>query len=152
MKERRKAPLPPKHVAGRRDFLCLFIRGGIFATLAGMLFPALTYLWPVTKSGPSSSLKEVGSMDELPVWGAKKIVVDGSVLLLIRTPDEVRAYSAICTHLGCIVGWNEQNREIVCPCHAGRFNTKGEVISGPPPRPLPSYEVTIKEGRIFLNI
>ncbi|WP_269526007.1 ubiquinol-cytochrome c reductase iron-sulfur subunit [Coraliomargarita parva] len=136
----------------RRQFLTIFVQGGIFATLAGMLIPALVYLWPVTKQGPSGGMREIGRLDDIPVGGAKKIVVDGSALLLLRTTEGVRAFSAICPHLGCLVNWDGKNAQIVCPCHAGIFDTNGQVVSGPPPRGLKAYEVILKDDRIFLKV
>lgn len=136
----------------RRDFLDLVIKGGIFTTLAGMLFPALAYLWPVMGRGPSVEMEEVGAVDDIPVWGAKKVIVGGSALMVIRTPSGFKALSAICTHLGCLVDWNNQKREIVCPCHAGVFDIEGRNVSGPPPRPLASYEVKVIDGKIFVKV
>ena len=136
----------------RRDFVDWVIRGGMFATLAGMLLPALAYLWPVTGHGPSAEMEEVGGADEIPLWGAKKVIVGGSALLVVRTPNGFKALSAICTHLGCLVDWNNQKREIVCPCHAGVFDLEGRNVSGPPPRPLAAYEVKVIDGKIFVKV
>ena len=144
-------PLPVKKMS-RRNFIDWVIRGGLLTTLAGMLFPALAYLWPVMKRGPSVGMEEIGRIDDIPLWGAKKVVIDGSALLIIRTPTAVKAFSAICTHLGCIVDWNVQKREIACPCHAGFFDTDGRVISGPPPRPLPSHSVNVVAGKILVQL
>ena len=144
-------PLLEKKMS-RRDFVDWVIKGGILATLAGMTAPALSYLWPVMKHGPTMEMEEVGRTDDIPVWGSKKVIVGGSALLLIRTPKEVKAYSAICTHLGCIVDWDDQKREILCPCHAGVFDVEGRVVSGPPPRPLPFYPVSVMDGKIFVKI
>src|SRR3989338_7135204 len=122
----------------RRDFVGWMIKGGLVTSLGAMLWPAMEYLLPVMRRGPSSDAKEVGALDEIPVWGSKKVIFAGSAVLLVRTPSEVKAFSAICTHLGCIVDWDNQKREIQCPCHAGFFDLEGRVVSGPPPRPLPS--------------
>jgi cytochrome b6-f complex iron-sulfur subunit len=60
--------------------------------------------------------------------------------------------SAICTHLGCVVGWKSSQGNIECPCHDGRFNPfNGAVISGPPPRPLPSYEVVVQNEQVYVG-
>ena len=136
----------------RRDFISWVIKGGLLTTLAGMLFPALSYLWPVTQGGPVGSSEEVGTLDEIPVWGSKKVILGGSAVLLIRTPDQVKAFSAICTHLGCLVEWNGQKKGIDCPCHAGLFDLDGRVVSGPPPRALPAHDVWVADGKIFVKL
>jgi cytochrome b6-f complex iron-sulfur subunit len=141
-----------KKEMSRRDFIDWVIKGGILATLSGMLFPALAYLWPVMGHGPKVDMEEVAALEEIPVGGSKKIVLAGSALLLIRTPQEIKAFSAICTHLGCVVDWDGLKREIVCPCHAGIFDLEGRVVSGPPPRPLPSYPVKVMNGKVFIKL
>jgi len=80
--------------------------------------------------------------------------------ILIRLPPkeaqragiEFRAYSARCTHLGCVVEYREADgRKIYCPCHAGLFDpATGNPISGPPKKPLPEVKLEIKEdGSIY---
>ncbi|OGW90864.1 MAG: hypothetical protein A3D28_06085 [Omnitrophica bacterium RIFCSPHIGHO2_02_FULL_63_14] len=136
----------------RRDFVGWILRGGLLATLAGFLAPALSYLWPVMGRGPSLEMKEVGREDEIPVWGSKKVILAGSAILLVRAPDGFRAFSAICTHLGCIVEWDGGKHEILCPCHAGIFDAEGRVVTGPPPRALPFYKVNVIDGRIYVKL
>jgi Rieske Fe-S protein len=64
--------------------------------------------------------------------------------------DEVIAISAACTHLGCIVTWDKKQQIFKCPCHGGKYNSEGEVISGPPPAPLRRHKTKIEDGRILL--
>jgi Rieske Fe-S protein len=64
--------------------------------------------------------------------------------------DEVIAISATCSHLGCIVTWDDKQQIFKCPCHDGRYNSQGQVISGPPPAPLRRHKTKIEDGRILL--
>jgi Rieske Fe-S protein len=59
--------------------------------------------------------------------------------LAVRLPDgRLVGYSAVCTHLACAVLWRREHGELQCPCHNGVFDpATGEVVAGPPPRPLP---------------
>ena len=65
--------------------------------------------------------------------------------------DKVVAISAGCTHLGCIVSWDEQQNMFKCPCHDGRFDADGNVISGPPPAALKRHPAKIDDGKILLR-
>ena len=62
------------------------------------------------------------------------------------------ALSAVCTHLGCNVRWSKETSRFACPCHAGFYNAAGEVISGPPPRPLRALETRIRDGVLEAHI
>lgn len=55
-------------------------------------------------------------------------------------------FDATCTHLGCSVQWKEEDNHFTCPCHAGIFSREGEVLEGPPPRPLVKLETKLEEG------
>ena len=61
------------------------------------------------------------------------------------------AMSNICTHLGCRVRWIANQEEFFCPCHNGVFDKDGNVVSGPPPRPLDRYETDIQDGVLFIR-
>lgn len=61
---------------------------------------------------------------------------DGSVALYRAADGTLTRLSAACTHLGCIVGWNDAEKSWDCPCHGSRFEPGGAVIQGPAVRPL----------------
>jgi menaquinol-cytochrome c reductase iron-sulfur subunit len=66
-------------------------------------------------------------------------------------PDEFIAFSLNCTHLGCPVRWEENASLFLCPCHGGVYYKNGVVAGGPPPRPLPRYNVRIRDGQVEIQ-
>ncbi|HYB19798.1 MAG TPA: ubiquinol-cytochrome c reductase iron-sulfur subunit, partial [Thermodesulfobacteriota bacterium] len=61
------------------------------------------------------------------------------------------AFSLVCTHLACTVTWRPERNEFYCPCHDGSFDPEGQVINGPPPRPLERWKVEIKGDRVIIG-
>jgi menaquinol-cytochrome c reductase iron-sulfur subunit len=60
--------------------------------------------------------------------------------------------SNVCTHLKCRVRWEDARRAFFCPCHDGLFDIDGNVISGPPPRPLDRFPHKIEKGRMTIRV
>lgn len=92
----------------------------------------------------------VGKVEELPQDGGVRVSHRGRPILLVNVEGEVRAFLAICTHEGCVVGWSDALKLIQCPCHDGRYDREGQVVSGPPPSPLLRLEVAVRDGTIYL--
>jgi Rieske Fe-S protein len=63
--------------------------------------------------------------------------------------DQFAVFDARCTHLGCPLSWNQTTNEFYCPCHGGVFNMQGNVVAGPPPRPLDRYEWKVQDGVLY---
>lgn len=136
----------------RRRFLQVSLGLAFLATLAGGLAPIVAFLWPKAGSSSSGSRVLVGPASDLPVGKGKVVNFAGKPALVINTSQGLRAFSAVCTHLGCIVKWEESKGYIQCPCHDGRFNpVTGAVISGPPPAPLPTLAVSSVGGQVFVG-
>lgn len=74
-----------------------------------------------------------------------------SVYVLTDNGREFAALSNICTHLGCRVRWIADQNQFFCPCHNAIFDKAGNVIDGPPPRPLDRYEVKIEDDQIYIK-
>jgi cytochrome b6-f complex iron-sulfur subunit len=122
------------------------------ATVGGVLYPILAYLWPPEQAGAAGGGPvDVASTADLPPGKGEVFSVNNKPVLVINTPDGYKALSATCTHLGCIVFWNEQRQVIACPCHQAYFNTNGAVISGPPPAPLATYRVQVEDDQIYVE-
>lgn len=73
-----------------------------------------------------------------------------SFYVLTEDGREYVAMSNICTHLGCRVRWIEDQDQFFCPCHNAAFDKDGEVLNGPPPRPLDQYEVKVEGDQLFV--
>lgn len=77
------------------------------------------------------------SADDLASGQAAVLKIDGRNVAAFKDEQgQVHAVSAVCSHMGCIVGWNETDRTWDCPCHGSRFEVSGEVIHGPAVKPL----------------
>ena len=71
---------------------------------------------------------------------------------VVRTTDtDVAVFDPHCTHLGCPLSWSSGAGAFVCPCHGGSFKATGEVVSGPPPRPMIRYETRMENGEVFIG-
>lgn len=92
---------------------------------------------------------ELGKASDVPV-GSGKIYPDQKVVVTQLTAGDFKAFSAICTHQGCIVSTMSKT-EIVCACHGSKFSTKdGSVVGGPAPAPLATEKVTDVGGTLKL--
>lgn len=136
----------------RRDFLKLTNRFLTVTGLAVILSPIIAFFYPSNLEEVPSEPVMVGSVDELPPGESKTVRFGRYPAIVINTSDGIRAYSAVCTHFACIVKWDLERYEIVCPCHDGFFNPyNGEVISGPPPTPLEPINIEVVDGLIYIG-
>jgi Rieske Fe-S protein len=87
---------------------------------------------------------------EIPVGGGK--IFDTQLVVVTQpTAGEYKAFSAVCTHMGCIVNQISMGR-IDCPCHGSEYSiSDGAVLAGPAPRPLPAKQIKITGDSIFLE-
>ncbi|HYC04492.1 MAG TPA: FAD-dependent oxidoreductase [Azospirillaceae bacterium] len=80
---------------------------------------------------------EVTSETAIPVGAGGVVSMGGQKVAVYKAPDgTVSRVSAVCTHLGCIVHWNEMETCWDCPCHGSHFGTDGSVLCGPASAPL----------------
>ena len=70
---------------------------------------------------------------------------------VVRTKGELFAVSQRCPHLGCLVPYCEGSGRFKCPCHGSEFDLAGEWISGPSPRGLDRFALTIAEGKVVVD-
>lgn len=118
----------------------------------------LRYIFPMQKT-PKEAFCYLMDEDELPKRGVKKAEFTfersgkkrTQMVFVTNTGSSIVALSPVCTHLGCMVVWDNNSSEFICPCHAGRYNISGDVLSGPPPRPLAKLPIKIDSGKVLVG-
>lgn len=147
----------PNDLAGRRKWLLRTLAGAVSVTVGAITYPVLAFLRP-TRNNMAAGLELVAPYrnDQLVPdadgqWPAP-FEFGGKPCLLVKTPDgTVKAFNAVCTHLECTVKFRPDKGDIFCNCHNGVFNIDGQNVSGPPPKPLEEYNVTLREEKIIVR-
>ena len=138
----------------RRSFLDLVLSTAIAGTVGSILYPIIRYLKPLPAAGPAGPV-QLGSTDVEKLRQARFVIVPlgGKRVIVLRDgKGMLRAFDARCTHEGCTVQFLSGESAIWCACHNARFNLDGKVLSGPPPRPLPTIVVREgADGSVFLG-
>ena len=99
-----------------------------------------------TGSGGGAAL---ASTSDVPVGGCL-VVPDAKIVLTQPTEGDFKAFTAVCTHQGCLVETSSDG-EIPCPCHGSTFSLEdGSPVSGPASSPLAAVEITVKGDAISL--
>ena len=140
------SPKPSVFTARRQ-----FIQFGLATLGAAWLGTWLqTLLFP--SGNTSQETKPVSfPLNDLPVGGTKPIVYGGLPIMVLRTQEGLRAFSLICTHLGCTVQWQADKKQFYCPCHDGRYDEFGDVVAGPPPLSLEQIPVQLDGGTVTVG-
>lgn len=133
----------------RRAFTRYLIAGsGVFA--ASTLGAAT---WTSLRDLDGGDPRAIIDLDEVPEGGAHLFRYPGQddPAIVIHLPGgELVAYSQKCTHLGCVVFYEPEETELVCPCHEGIFDAStGDPIAGPPERALPAIGVEVRDGTVW---
>lgn len=130
----------------RRRFLNWFLGTSFGALLASVVYPVIRFISPPRIAEPSTAQVEAGDLNDpdLIQKGFKIVRFGSDAVIVIRVSDtEVKALSATCTHLDCIVGYQKDKTRVWCNCHGGSYDVNGRNLGGPPPRPLTPYKVNL---------
>ncbi|MEW6285176.1 MAG: ubiquinol-cytochrome c reductase iron-sulfur subunit [Chloroflexota bacterium] len=140
----------------RRNFIkgVTAVVGGLITTVIGI--PTIAYLIdPALRESAKEAWIPVGKLADMPIgkpvpfsftrvqvngWERTSTSHGGFVIRKSEDPNDLLILNSRCTHLACTVNWNEDSRVYLCPCHDAKFNQQGEVLDGPPPRPLDHYD------------
>ncbi|MEW6378921.1 MAG: Rieske 2Fe-2S domain-containing protein [bacterium] len=134
----------------RRVFLNIFTGGIIGGLLSLFLYPIVRFLIPPQGNSQDPDVVQINGA-EIPVGRSKVINYKNTPTIIIRNGQDIVALTAVCTHLGCIVQWDEVSQEIVCPCHAAKYDLNGNVKSGPAPKPLTLVKARIVDDKILVG-
>jgi menaquinol-cytochrome c reductase iron-sulfur subunit len=151
---------------GRREFVAgvVGLMGAVMAAVVGL--PIIGYLVaPALKSSGGAGWVPLGSLSalqpdqptpftfsRLQQIGWKRTKLNRTAYVSRYADGDLIVLSDICTHLSCKVRWDPEQEAFACPCHDALFDRLGNVISGPPPRPLDRLEAKVEDDRIFVYV
>lgn len=146
----------------RRKFLSRIsaLVSGFIAAILGI--PLAVYSFgPLFHRKPAGQWKAIANLDEWEgiqeieylvsrreAWYAE--VQPRTVFAVPKGENEIVALSSVCTHLGCLVHWDEKKEQFLCPCHGGVYDPEGRVVAGPPPRPLTRLATKVEGGKLYV--
>jgi Rieske Fe-S protein len=145
---------------GRREFIKKALYSVLVLLGLGFLVPSIKTVAPLSSHDKELVFFPLLAEEELPRIGVKKAELTFAVLgkerkarvFIVTSLEGPLVFSAICSHLGCLVSYHKDKREFVCPCHGGRYDLTGRNISGPPPAPLTRLPLKIQNGTLFVGV
>ena len=136
----------------RRHFLDYLLGTSVVATLGAILYPIFEFMSPPQVIESTESSVVAAKLSEVPANSGKIFKFGSKPGIIVRTESgELKACSAVCTHLECIVQYRPDIKHIWCACHNGHYSVDGKNISGPPPRPLEEYKVNTRGDDIVVS-
>ena len=157
--------MPNSPHMSRREFVTIVTAatGTVMGVIIGL--PAIGYLIsPALQKVSADVWIPVGSVDNYQVgiptlfnfnrtkiYGWEKTVNSYGAYILKHEDGSFLVLSNKCTHLSCRVNWTAQVTAYVCPCHAAWFDINGQIIKGPPPRPLDQYETIVENNILYIH-
>ena len=126
-----------------------------WAVLAGLVtLKGFKVLWRIARpsvgEGQFGGIFNLGRIATVPVVNGAPVEVPEGRFWLVRTRDGIIALDKVCTHLDCVLTWDGQSRQFICPCHGSQFAQDGTYRSGPAPRSMDRFvvEITTPTGNI----
>lgn len=162
--ENSSEPAVESPTQSRRGFGYAVIYGLGALISAALAVPAALYLLLPPKTRKQDSWVEAGDLSQLQPGTPEEMTFrrvhtdgwkihseKGTAWVVKTASGEIRAYSPVCTHLGCAYHWDAGKSDFLCPCHGSTFALDGTVLSGPAPRPLDRFETKVENARLWLG-
>ena len=139
-------------IPARRRFLNYLLGTSVIATLGAILYPIFRFMVPPEIVEAQSNSVVAGKVNDIAANSGKIFKFGSKPGIVIKTASgDIKAFSASCTHLDCIVQYDPNQKAITCACHNGKYDLTGKNISGPPPRPLEEFTVNVKGDDITVT-
>jgi Rieske Fe-S protein len=136
----------------RKKFLDILLGIGSLGGLTAIVYPALSFLKPPESAEPKVNFLKVGMASEFPSNSSKIVKFGRTPVILIKGPENnFNAFAATCTHLDCLVQYRNETNQIWCACHNGVYDMNGRNVSGPPPKPLEEFIVSVVNDEIIIK-
>jgi cytochrome b6-f complex iron-sulfur subunit len=134
----------------RRNILTVIVIGLGALLFSAVIYPVLSFVNPPKRNFRKVNSAVVATEAEILPNTGKVISFNREKVFILNKDGEYHAMSAICTHLGCTVQWKPDEQLVWCACHNARYDTEGKIISGPQPRSLAPYNLTVQDGNLIL--
>jgi len=136
----------------RRKFLNIVLGSGLLGWLGSVFYPVFSFLNPPKNTEAKVNSVKAGIVSDFPANSGQILKFGRKPVILIRgVKGEFHAFAATCTHLDCIVQYRSDTKQIWCACHNGIYDLKGRNVSGPPPKPLEEFSVTLVNDEIIVS-
>ena len=138
-----------KKTISRRRLIGYAWIGAAVIVVGELIGGTFAFLWPRKKQEKGEKIFIAGKVNDFKV--GEVIYFRKEKAFVQRLEGGFLALSTVCPHLRCVVNWNEMQKRFECPCHGAKFNRNGEVLEGPPPRPLDLYKLQIVEEKLVID-
>lgn len=135
----------------REKFLWKLSGTSMGLAVAGSAVHAVQYLTPKVLFEPPTRFR-IGSPEDYPA-GSVISRPENRLFIVRAKKGNFHAMSSVCSHLGCITSYRETDGIILCPCHGSTFDSEGNVLSGPAPRPLKRWRMEQNDrGQLIVDL
>ena len=140
-----ESPDKPPTLWTRRNVLNRISWALLGTSIGGTLVAGVRALFPRVRPTPPSTVV-LGRPDEFSVGEVSEKWKKSHRIFLVRTAEGFYAVRSVCTHLGCIPGWQSSQKKFKCFCHGSGFHIDGTNFEGPAPRPLERLGIALDSG------
>ncbi len=143
-----KVATDKKSISRRKLITYAWIAAGVIV-IGELIGGVFAFLWPRRRREKEEKIFVAGKVSDFKV--GEVVPFRKEKTFVVRLEGGFLAISSVCTHLHCIVNWNAITKRFECPCHGAKFNKEGEVLEGPPPRPLDINKLEVAAGNVVID-